>query len=142
GGRLGDDIRAVVRGERNPDVVGRVAAMGPVITSRLPTTWVPRRLEGGHADNALPQTARAVVNCRVLPNETEEDVRQTLIRVLANDKIKVTPTNRFFPSPASPLTPEIVGAVERVTQSLWPGVPVLPLIVTGATHSPYLPTAA
>src|SRR5215469_1821247 len=104
GGSLGDDIRAVVRGERNPDVVARVAAMGPVINSRLRTTCVPTRLEGGHADNALPQTARAVVNCRVLPNETEEDVRQTLIRVLANDKITVTPTNRFFPSPASPLT--------------------------------------
>ena len=140
GGSLGDDIRAVVRGERNPDVVARVAAMGPVINSRLRTTCVPTRLEGGHADNALPQTARAVVNCRVLPNETEEDVRQTLIRVVANDKIKVTPTNRFFPSPASPLTPEIVGAVERVTQSLWPGVPVVPLMVTGATDSRYLRT--
>src|SRR5262247_2648652 len=112
GGSLGDDIRAVVRGERNPDVVARVAAMGPVINSRLRTTCVPTRLEGGHADNALPQTARAVVNCRVLPNETEEDVRQTLIRVLANDQIKVTPVNKFFPSPASPLTPEIMSAVE------------------------------
>jgi acetylornithine deacetylase/succinyl-diaminopimelate desuccinylase-like protein len=64
-----------------------------------------------------------------------------LIRVLANDKITVTPTNRFFPSPASPLTPEIVGAVERVTQSLWPGVPVVPLMQTGATDSRYLRTA-
>ena len=141
GGSLGDDIRAVARGERNPEVVARVAAMGPVINSRLRTTCVPTRLEGGHADNALPQTARAIVNCRVLPYENEEDVRQTLVRVLANDKITVTPTNRFFPSPASPLTPEIVGAVERVTQSLWPGVPVVPLMQTGATDSRYLRTA-
>src|SRR5499433_2920374 len=140
GGSLADDIRAVARGERNPEIVSRVAAMGPVFNSRLRTTCVPTRLEGGHADNALPQTAQAVVNCRVLPNEAEEDVRQTLIRVLANDKIKVTPTNRFFPSPASPLTPEIVGAVEHVTQSLWPGVPVVPLMVTGATDSRYLRT--
>ena len=105
------------------------------------TTCVPTRLEGGHANNALPQTARATVNCRVLPNETEEDVRQTLIRALANDKITVTATNRFFPSPASPLTPEIMGAVERATQEMWPGVPVVPTMSTGATDSRYLRTA-
>jgi acetylornithine deacetylase/succinyl-diaminopimelate desuccinylase-like protein len=139
-GSLGDDIRAVVRGERDPAIVARVAAVGPVFNSRLRTTCVPTRLEGGHADNALPQTARAVVNCRVLPHESEESVRQTLIRVLANDRIKVTPTNRFFPSPASPLTPEIMGAVERVTQELWPGIPVVPLMSTGATDSRFLRT--
>jgi acetylornithine deacetylase/succinyl-diaminopimelate desuccinylase-like protein len=141
GGSLGDDIHAVVRGDRSPEIVARVAAVGPLFNSRLRTTCVPTRLEGGHADNALPQTARAVVNCRVLPNETEEDVRQTLIRALANDKIKVTPTNKFFPSPASPLTPEIMGAVERVTQALWPGVPVVPTMSTGATDSKYLRSA-
>src|SRR5499433_1451770 len=140
GGSLGDDFRAVASGNRDPAVVARVAATGPIFNSRLRTTCVPTRLEGGHADNALPQTAQAVVNCRVLPNEAEEDVRQTLIRVLANDQIKVTPVNKFFPSPASPLTPEIVGAVEHVTQSLWPGVPVVPLMVTGATDSRYLRT--
>jgi acetylornithine deacetylase/succinyl-diaminopimelate desuccinylase-like protein len=141
GGSLGNDIRAVARGERNPEIVARVAAMGPVFNSRLRTTCVPTRLEGGHADNALPQTARAVVNCRVLPHETEEDVRQQLIRVLANDKIQVTPVNRFFPSPTSSLTPEIVGAVERVTQAMWPGVPVVPMMATGATDSRYLRAA-
>jgi len=130
-----------VRGERNPEIVARVAAVGPVFNSRLRTTCVATRLEGGHADNALPQTARAVVNCRVLPNETEDDVRQTLIRVLANDKIKMTPANKFFPSPASPLTPEIMRAVEQVTQALWPGVPVVPTMSTGATDSRYLRTA-
>jgi acetylornithine deacetylase/succinyl-diaminopimelate desuccinylase-like protein len=137
-GPLADDIRAVVRGDRNPAVVARVAAVGPAFNSRMRTTCVPTRLEGGHANNALPQTARALVNCRVLPNETEEDVRQTLIRALANDKITVTPTNRFFPSPPSPLTPEIMGAVERITQEMWPGVPVVPTMSTGATDSRYL----
>jgi acetylornithine deacetylase/succinyl-diaminopimelate desuccinylase-like protein len=141
GSSLGDDIRAVVRGERDPAVVARVAAVGPVFNSRLRTTCVPTRLEGGHADNALPQTARAVVNCRVLPNESEEDVRRALVQALANDQIKVTPTNRFFPSPASPLTPEIMGAVERVTKELWPGVPVVPTMSTGATDSRFLRTA-
>jgi acetylornithine deacetylase/succinyl-diaminopimelate desuccinylase-like protein len=140
-GSLGDDFRAVAAGNRDPAVVARVAGVGPIFNSRLRTTCVPTRLEGGHADNALPQTARALVNCRVLPNEREEDVRQQLIRALANDKIKVTPTNKFFPSPPSPLTPEIVSAVERVTQSLWPGVPVVPTMSTGATDSRYLRAA-
>jgi acetylornithine deacetylase/succinyl-diaminopimelate desuccinylase-like protein len=141
GGSLADDFRAVASGNRDPSIVARVAGVGPVFNSRLRTTCVPTRLEGGHADNALPQTARAVVNCRVLPNETEEEVRQQLVRVLANDKIKVTPTNTFFPSPPSPLTPEIMSAVERVTQSLWPGVPVVPVMSTGATDSRYLRAA-
>ena len=141
GGSLGDDFRAVANGNRDPAVVARVAAVGPVFNSRLRTTCVPTRLEGGHADNALPQTARALVNCRVLPNETEGDVRQQLVRALANDKIKVTPVNKFFPSPASPLTPEIMGAVARVTQALWPGTPVAPMMSTGATDSRYLRTA-
>jgi acetylornithine deacetylase/succinyl-diaminopimelate desuccinylase-like protein len=141
GGSLGNDFRAVASGNRDPAVVARVAAVGPVFNSRLRTTCVPTRLEGGHADNALPQTARAVVNCRVLPSETEEDVRQTLIRVLADDQIKVTPVNKFFPSPASPLTPEIVNAVESVTRALWPGVPVVPTMSTGATDSRYLRAA-
>jgi acetylornithine deacetylase/succinyl-diaminopimelate desuccinylase-like protein len=141
GGSLGDDIRAVARGDRDPTVVARVAAASPLYNARLRTTCVATRLEGGHADNALPQTARAVVNCRVLPNETEQDVRQALVRVLANDKIKATPIGRFFPSPPSPLTPELVGVVDRVTQALWPGVPVVPLMSTGATDSKFLRAA-
>ena len=140
-GPLADDFRAVANGNRDPAVVARVAAVGPVFNARLRTTCVPTRLEGGHADNALPQLARAVVNCRVLPNQTEEEVRQLLVRALADDAIKVTPVNKFFPSPASPLTPEIMGAVQRVTQEMWPGVPVVPMMSTGATDSRYLRAA-
>ena len=140
-GPLADDFRAVANGNRDPAVVARVAGVGPVFNARLRTTCVPTRLEGGHADNALPQLARAVVNCRVLPNQTEEEVRQLLVRALADDAIKVTPVNRFFPSPASPLTPEIMGAVQRVTQEMWPGVPVVPMMSTGATDSRYLRAA-
>lgn len=140
-GPLADDFRAVANGNRDPAVVARVAAVGPVFNARLRTTCVPTRLEGGHADNALPQLARAVVNCRVLPNQTEEEVRQLLVRALADDAIKVTPVNKFFPSPASPLSSEIMGAVQRVTQEMWPGVPVVPMMSTGATDSRYLRAA-
>ena len=140
-GQLGNDIRAVAAGSRDPQVVSRVAAIGPIMNARLRTTCVATRLEGGHANNALPQTARAVVNCRVLPGESPEEIQATIVKVLANDTITVTPINRFFPSPASPLTPEILGAVEKVTAEMWPGVPVVPTMSTGATDSRFLRTA-
>ena len=140
-GALSDDMRAIAGGSRDSALVARIAAAGPVFNSRLRTTCVATRLEGGHANNALPQTARATVNCRVLPGESEDDVRRTLVGALANDKITVTPTNRFFPSPASPLTPEVMRAVETVTAAMWSGVPVVPTMSTGATDSRYLRAA-
>jgi len=140
-GALADDMRAIAGGSSDPAVVARLAGAGAVFNARLRTTCVATRLEGGHANNALPQTARAVVNCRVLPGESEEDVRRTLIDALANDKITVTPTSRFYPSPASPLTPEVMRAVESVTAAMWPGVPVIPSMSTGATDSRFLRTA-
>jgi len=140
-GALGDDMRAIAGGSRDPQVVARLAGAGPVFNSRLRTTCVATRLEGGHATNALPQTARAVVNCRVMPGDSEDEVRRTLVGVLANDKITVTPLNQFFPSPASPLTRDVMRAVEAVTAAMWPGVPVVPTMSTGATDSRFLRTA-
>ena len=141
GGPLGPDMIAVARGSRDPSVVARVAAASPVYNARMRTTCVATRLEAGHANNALPQTATAVVNCRVLPDETQEDTRQELVAILANDAIAVTPIGSFFPSPPSPLTPELMQAVETVTRELWPGVPVVPVMGTGATDSKYLRAA-
>lgn len=141
GGSLGTDMLAVAHGDRDPCVVARVAAVGPVYNSRLRTTCVATRLEAGHANNALPQTATAVVNCRVMPGETQEEIRRALGDILANDAIAVTPIGPFFPSPPSPLTPELMRAVEKVTAELWPGVPVVPIMGTGATDSKYLRAA-
>src|SRR5262249_19137842 len=130
-GPLGDDFRAVASGSRDPDVVARVADAGPQYNARLRTTCVATRLEGGHANNALPQTARAHVNCRILPGQPDDEIRDMLIKVLGDEQITVTPIGRFFPSPPSPLTPELVGAVEKVTTEMWPGVPVIPVMGTG-----------
>ena len=140
-GPLADDVRAVARGSRDPDVVARVAAAAPAYNSRLRTTCVATRLEGGHASNALPQTARATINCRVLPGESDEDVRQTLIRVLADEKITVTPVGRFFPSPASPLPSDLLGTIGKITSDMWPGIPVVPVMGVSATDSKYLRAA-
>jgi acetylornithine deacetylase/succinyl-diaminopimelate desuccinylase-like protein len=97
------------------------------------TTCVATRLEAGHADNALPQQARATVNCRLLPDESPKDVQDTLVRMLADPAIAVTAVNAPRPSPASPLRPDITRAMEQVTNQMWPGVPVVPIMSTGAT---------
>ncbi len=78
------------------------------------------------------------MNCRVLPNDSIEEIHQTLVRVLADDQIAIAMVNTPRPSPPSPLTTEIMGAVERVTAEMWPGIPVIPAMSTGATDSLYL----
>src|SRR4029453_3317367 len=138
---LGDDIRAVVRGDRSPEIVARVAAAGPLFNSRLRTTCVATRLEGGHADNALPQTARAIVNCRILPGDSSSEVRSTLIRVLQDPKISVSAIDNATLSEPSPLKPEVFRAIEKITTEIWPGVPVVPSMSTGATDGLFLRNA-
>jgi acetylornithine deacetylase/succinyl-diaminopimelate desuccinylase-like protein len=98
-------------------------------------------LEAGHAENALPQTARATVNCRILPTETAAQVRQTLLKVVNDERISITPIREPKPSPPSPLRPDVISAIERVTNELYPGVPVIPTMSTGATDSLYLRNA-
>jgi acetylornithine deacetylase/succinyl-diaminopimelate desuccinylase-like protein len=102
------------------------------------TTCVATMLEAGHAENALPQTARATVNCRILPTETADQIRQTLVKVLNDNRISITPIREPKPSPPSPLRPDVMNTIERITNELWPGVPVIPTMSTGATDSLYL----
>jgi acetylornithine deacetylase/succinyl-diaminopimelate desuccinylase-like protein len=90
-------------------------------------------LDAGHATNALPQRARATVNCRILPGESVAEVQQTLARVMADDKITITPTHEPALSPPPPLSAEIIGPIERVSTQMWPGVPVVPTLLAGAT---------
>ncbi len=106
--------------------------------STMRTTCVATMLEAGHAENALPQTARATVNCRILPTETAEQTRQTLIKVINDERISITPIKEPKPSPPSPLRPDVLSAIERITNELYSGVPVIPTMSTGATDSLYL----
>ena len=105
------------------------------------TTCVTTMLSGGHAVNALPQTARASVNCRILPGEPVDEVHKTLIRVIADDQVAVTPTGTPVPSPPSPLNPQIMRAVERLTAEFWPGIPVIPTMLAAATDGSFLRNA-
>jgi acetylornithine deacetylase/succinyl-diaminopimelate desuccinylase-like protein len=132
-GDLARDMKAVAGTPMDRAAASRLSAASPYFNAMLRTTCVATGLEAGHAENALPQTARAVVNCRILPGESPQDVRQTLVKVLADDKISVTPIAAPFLSPMSPLRPDVVSAVERVTADMWPGVPAVPMMSTGAS---------
>ncbi|MBK5188534.1 MAG: M20/M25/M40 family metallo-hydrolase [Gemmatimonadaceae bacterium] len=131
-GQTAADMRAIAKNERDSAAAARLS-MSPFYNAQLRTTCTPTMLEGGHAPNALPQTARALVNCRILPGETPVEVQAVLVRVVANDSVKVTPIDSGKPGTASPLLPVVMKPVETVTQRLWPGVPVIPQMETGAT---------
>jgi acetylornithine deacetylase/succinyl-diaminopimelate desuccinylase-like protein len=139
-GTVAADMKAVAARDPDLEAAARLSRSA-FYNSMMRTTCVATRLDGGHADNALPQTARAVVNCRVLPGEPVESVRETLARVLDDPRISVTQVGGFKPSPPSPLREDVVQAIERVTAEMWPGVPVVPIMGTGATDSLYLRSA-
>ena len=132
-----DDMKAVLRTPPDADALARLS-VSPYHNALMRTTCVATRLEGGHADNALPQTARATVNCRILPGTPAGEVQATLVKVVADDAITITSLAPAKPSPPSPLQPDIMGPVEELTREMWPGVPVLPMMGTGATDSLYL----
>lgn len=136
-GQLAEDMRAASARQPNAAAIERLSHF-PYFNALFRTTCVATRLEGGHAENALPQTARAVVNCRILPGESPAEVQRTLMRVIDDEKVEVTPIGEASPSPPSPLVPEVIGPIERVTRELWPGVPVVPVMSTGATDGLYL----
>jgi acetylornithine deacetylase/succinyl-diaminopimelate desuccinylase-like protein len=136
-GQVASDMQAVTRTPPLPAAVARLSA-SPYYNALLRTTCVATRLDAGHADNALPQTARAVVNCRLLPGESAAEVQKTLVRVLANSKIAVSEISPPKASPPSPLLGELMQPIERITKAMWPGVAVIPTMGTGATDSLWL----
>lgn len=139
-GQLAQDMLAVTRDPAPADAWAHLAE-SPYYNALLRTTCVATMMHAGHAENALPQLARATVNCRLLPGDKPEDVQSTLVRIAADDKVSITPIAPAKPSEPSPLTPEVLGAIERITQEMWPGVPVVPTMGTGATDGLYFRNA-
>ena len=129
------DLEQVAAG--SPQAMQSVATLSPVWNSMLRTTCVATMLEGGHAQNALPQLAAANINCRVLPEDDIEYVQSTLTRVFADDQVGIKLAGEFEKGPASPLRQDILKAVSRVTDTMWPGVVTVPMMVTGGTDGRY-----
>jgi acetylornithine deacetylase/succinyl-diaminopimelate desuccinylase-like protein len=124
----------------DPGAAARLSA-SPYYNAVLRTTCVATRLEGGHAENALPQTARATVNCRIFPGSDPKDVQRTLESVVGDEGVRLSPVLPASPSQPSPLLPEVMGPIEKITGEMWPGVPVVPTMSTGATDGLYLRNA-
>lgn len=141
GGQDGADMKAIVA-STTPDAAaaGRLA-LTPLYNAMLRTTCVPTLLEGGHAENALPQMARATINCRLIPGEQPADIKRTLEGVLDDPALTVTLATDYPSSPVSPLRPDLMRTVERMTGELWPGVPVVPVMSTGGTDGTFLRNA-
>jgi acetylornithine deacetylase/succinyl-diaminopimelate desuccinylase-like protein len=130
-GQFAADLRAVAATQPEAGALARLSAL-PFYNARLRTTCVATRVEAGHANNALPQLARAIINCRILPGEPAAEVETTLRR-LAGDGVKVTVIEAPVASPPSPLTPAMFGRLEGLVATRWPGVPVVPVMEAGAT---------
>ena len=142
-GQRAADLRAILKTPPDQDAIARLSK-DRIDNASLRTTCVPTRLFGGHANNALPQLARANVNCRILPGHSAEEVRQTIASVIQDPAVHVryangvtgkledtAPAVRPFAPP--PLREDVLRPLERLSAKMWPGVPVVPGMAVGAT---------
>ena len=145
-GQAAADLLAILRTPPDPAAIDRVS-QDPTDNSKLHTTCVATRLSGGHANNALPGRAEAVVNCRILPGHSKQEIRQELAQVFADPKIEIRyitnagevvdniPDQRSFAPP--PPRPEVFDSIKTVAAKMWPGIPVFPTMATGASDGVY-----
>jgi acetylornithine deacetylase/succinyl-diaminopimelate desuccinylase-like protein len=133
------DMRAVLSDAPSASAVEHLWAVNPGWNGMLRTTCVATEISGGHAPNALPQQAHANINCRILPGVAIPSIQEQIVRVLADDKISIAPAgDPGLQSPPPPLTPRILDPVRAVAAKIWPGVPLVPTMSTGATDGRFL----
>jgi acetylornithine deacetylase/succinyl-diaminopimelate desuccinylase-like protein len=143
-GQLAADMQAVLKMPPNPDAVARLSQT-PLYNSTMRTTCVATMVEAGHARNALPQRAEANVNCRILPGHTPAEIRAELMKVFADPKVEVKLVNdagalsdrgeNEVSVTPPPLNEEVFGALRSVVAQMWPGLPIVPEMETGASDS-------
>jgi acetylornithine deacetylase/succinyl-diaminopimelate desuccinylase-like protein len=146
-GQTAADIKAILETPPDANAVARLS-QDAHYNSTMRTTCVATMLSGGHAPNALPQSAQSNVNCRILPGHSPEEVRQALIGIFADPKVSVrfvepstgkavdrAPLKVALPPP--PPRPDVMKPLERITDEMWPGAPVIPEMETGASDSIY-----
>lgn len=130
-GELGAAMKKFAADPKDASAAATIAA-NPSYVGQLRTTCVATGLAGGHANNALPQTATANINCRIFPGVKVDDVRATLQQVVGSG-VEVKELGKAMSSDASPLRADVVDAVTRTVHKLRPGVPVVPNQASGAT---------
>ena len=139
--RKAADMRAYAKAP-GPGEAAEHLLKDPSANSNLHTTCVATELAGGHAPNALPQRASANVNCRIFPGLTAAATKTALERAVGDVQVKIAYAKDPTPaSPPPPLTPEIMAPIERLSAEMWPGVPVIPFLLAGATDGSSLNSA-
>jgi acetylornithine deacetylase/succinyl-diaminopimelate desuccinylase-like protein len=134
-GPIGDALRAYVANPKDQAAIAVLSADRDMV-GQLRTTCVATMINGGHATNALPQKATASVNCRIFPGTPSEEVRKTLVKVIADPGATVTRENDgSIDAPASPLRADVLAAVTKAVHARYPGLPVAPGMSAGATDS-------
>jgi acetylornithine deacetylase/succinyl-diaminopimelate desuccinylase-like protein len=131
-GTLSAELAGAAKNPPDPAAI-KALSESPYYNALLRTTCVATRLSAGHANNALPQDASAIVNCRIFPGGTQEATLKTLVRVFDDPQIKVSAVAPPHTSPSSPLRKDVLEADEKVVGEMWPGTPVIPTMETGAT---------
>jgi len=144
GPTLGSEIGAAMSAvAKDPNDQAALATLmnDPGYNSVLHTTCVATQLDAGHAPNALPQRATAILSCRVMQGTTPEQVKETLEKAVADEAVKVEIVRRRNGSKAPELTDEIMKPVRAAAAKLWPGVPIAPSMTPGATDGRFLMSA-
>ena len=140
-GALAADMRAVARAPSDPAALARLAASSVYNNAQLRTTCVPTLLQGGQAENALPQIARATINCRLLPDEDPDRVDAALRQAVADPGVEIARIAPPQPSPPSPVDEALFARIAKVAQELWGPMPVTPYMSAGASDSVFLRAA-
>jgi len=140
-------LKAVLNDPPDQQAIARLSADDPILNSTMRTTCVATRVAAGHANNALPQTATANVNCRIFPGHSREEIRQELVKIVADPKVtvgyvqingSVTPTapNEQQLPPVA-LREDVMKPLREISAEFWPGMPVVPNMAIGASDSRY-----
>ncbi|MGO8995258.1 MAG: M20/M25/M40 family metallo-hydrolase [Polyangiaceae bacterium] len=133
-GQTQADMLAVAGASPDPAAIDRLS-QSTETNIILRTTCTATMIEGGHAENALPQRARATIQCRVMPGETAASVRGELLATMGDPTLVIRTIESDDESPESPATPRAVAALERVVKGMWPDVPVIPFMATYSSDS-------
>ena len=132
------DLKAAAATPPDPSAMARLADADPSLNAQLRTTCVATQTSAGHAPNALPQRARANVNCRIFPGETPAEVQAALVRAIDDPKVTVTHTSGVESSPQPRVDAEVLRLITKASEVTWPGVPVVPVLEVGATDGLFL----
>jgi len=141
GGAIGTAMRQIAKDPKNETASRMVSKSNPYYNAVMRTTCIATELLAGHAENALPQSARATVNCRIVPTSNSNSVENTLKQLINDEDVVISRISPPTPSDPSPLRPDVMQALNTTLTEGWGLVTVIPTMSTGATDGLYFRNA-